>query len=199
MANKDFVNVADAISNIRLLKDDITNSKARRKFDKSVAQIKQSFDKLYYYAFFDYRFGTCNYNKLLEDIKSEDVKPKVKFIFIRVPGMIRAYYHDGQKKENILNFINVLKNKIKDENKKFHYKNVYTIDNFIILVVEKEYIEEVYYSIKEIKNDYNLDLGIHYVKYENTSAKVSKNIENCINVAIKVTKEKIHDEKSREQ
>lgn len=196
MPNKEFVNVADAISNIRLLKDDITNSKARRKFDKSVGQIKQSFDKLYYYAFFDYRFETCNYNKLLEDFKCEFEKPKVKLLFIRVPGMIRTFYHEGHKKEKIVDLINILKNKIKDESNKFHFKNVYTIDNFIVLVVKSDFIEEVYYSIKELKNDFDLDLGLYWIKYESSSAKTSKNIEYCINQAIKVTKEKKHDEKA---
>ncbi len=195
MSEKEYINVAEGITRIRALKDELPNSKAKRNLEKTTNNIKKTYDKLYYYAFYDYRFKACNYNKLLEDFKSLRTKAKAKLVFIRIPGLIRSAYSDSQKKERIESFINLLKDKIKEDNNKFLFNSVYLIDNYLVLVVNTKYIEEIYYFVKNNKDNFNLDAGVYFVKYEHMSSKVNKNIDMCIKEAIKVTKEKLYENK----
>lgn len=196
MAKKEFLNVQENIRKMKLLRDELPNSKARRNFDKATINIKRNYDKLYYYAFFDYRFETCNYNKLLEDIKFDSIqgKPKFKLLFIRVPGMVRSYYNSPEKKVLIKSLIERLKKYIQEKNDAFKYNFLYSIDNFLVMAIEKDDITEVYNDVKKIKEEYvTLDTGMYFVKYTSTSSKINKNIDACINEAIKITKEKQHE------
>lgn len=199
MAKKDYINVAEGITKIRALKDDLSNSKAKRNLEKTTNNIKKTYDKLFYYAFYDYRFKVCNYNKLLEDFKTLGVKAKAKLIFIRVPGLVRSAYYDNSKKERINSLISLLKRKIKDDSEKFLFDLVYLIDNYLVLAVDTKYVEEIYYYVKNNKDSFNLDIGVYYVKYNHISSKINKNIDLCIKNAIKVTKEKLYENKQQNQ
>lgn len=192
MAKKEYNNVAEGIKRIKKLRDELTNSKTKRIFDKTTVNIKQTFDKLYYYAFYDYRFKTCNYNKLLEDIKmeSEMQKPKFSLLFIKVSDMIKNYYTNNEKKKEILFLIEALKSQISNQSDKIHYKNIYSIDNFLIIAMKKDCADEIYKDFKKVKNNYNLNINVCYVKYIHNSAKINKNIETCMKEVSKIIKEK---------
>lgn len=194
MSKSNYLGVQEAVSEINSLKSELINSKAKRNFDKTTKKIKCVYDKLYYYSFFDYRFRTGNYNKLLEDLKHYQGKLKTKLLFLRIPDMVKAIYSVSNRKNMIAKFIENLKEYVKKNSNKFLFPYVYTIDDFVILVVKKEFVENVYYEIKKGKKSYNLQIGMYFVKYETLSSKVNKNIDICIAEALKVTGGKTNEQ-----
>ncbi len=194
MSKSNYLGIPEAMSEIRSLKTELMNSKAKRNFDKTTNKIKRVYDKLYYYSFYDYRFHTCNYNKLLEDLKHYQGKLKTQLLFLKIPDMVKAIYSVSNRKNMIAKFIERLQSYVKKNSNKFIFPFVYTIDDFAILAVKKEYIENVYYDIKRGKKSYNLQIGMYFVKYESITSKVNKNIDICIAEALKVTGGKNNEE-----
>lgn len=194
------ININDTIENLLILRNEVSNSKQKRKIDKTIDDFKKMFNKLYYYAFYDYRFMAGNSNKIIDDLKNIHDKKGLRLIFIKIPELILSVYNeDSTKKESILKLIIEIKELIKQKPLAFKTLTPYIIDDFIIVITNKKNTQEIYDELKKLKNNYpNLNGHIYYTKYEKISSKINKNINICITNVLKVTKEKNTDENYQE-
>lgn len=189
MSKNNIAFASDALEELYKIRNEIPSSKTRRKIDKSIEELKRVMNKFYYHAFYDYRFECCNYNKLLDDIKALEEKKGFKLLFVRIPGMTRSFYLKNQVLDEIMTLISEYKNYINSNREKFATPNIYIVDNYIVCIPRTKYVQEVYYNFKEKKETHGDNFGIVYVSYHAYSSKVNKNINFCIQEAIRITKE----------
>lgn len=185
--SKEFINLKYAFNNLARLETELNANKDKKTHTKVTEQFKQNFDKLYFYAFYDYRFKIANETKLLDDLKTIDKSLKPRFIFINVKKMIDKYYQGEE--DAIFDYINLVKTIIKKYSLVF--KDIYIVNNFLVIVTNSKNVEKLYYELKDRKDNFNF--GICYVKYKTPSIKTNKNFKLCVNQAYKILNGEIKD------
>ena len=175
----------DILEQIETIKREV-QGKSRRKVDYIKKDWRQIFDKMTYETYYDKRFKLANYNKLALDIEGFE-KTKFYMLFIRIPNIQKEYFNDDKYIKNAFKFINEIK-KIVIEGNGFMRKTMYIICDYIVVLVDKEYIEPVYKDIKALKDstEYAKDYQMFFKKFLHTSSKVGKNIKSVIKEANKV-------------
>lgn len=158
------------------------NKDQRRSLNSLKNMILSQNDKIYYEANYDKRLCVANYNKFMADVEELD-KKNICFIFIRVPNILHNYYIGNANKETDKNFLKSLK--LLMPTLDVLRKYIYLVNDYITLVTEKRYANEVYLKVKTLKES---KVGWQryqctYIRYKKYSAKINKNISACIKQA----------------
>lgn len=177
---KENFNVEDILNNIEKLRIEIPNGKVKRKIDTIKTNTKQLYDKFYYEAYFDKRFQTCNYNKLLLDVAQLGKTEKFYLMCVHIPNLQIDYYTSENKFATANLIINFLKNIARIDDG-IYFRNVYIVSNYLFLLVDKNNIERIYKKIKNYKINNKYDFcQLYFVKYNNESSKINKNFKKAI-------------------